>query len=993
MAGVPFVLARARLARPSIVLLAVAMLSVSTQAQSTQAQSTQVHSTPADKVVEVRVVGNETIPTAKVMAQLQTRAGRDFDEHLVQRDVRKLATLGWFVDVEPLYRQAPGGRIVVFRVVERPTLRYVKYLGNKKIKDKTLAKETGLAVGDSVDPYAVEEGRRKIEELYHSRGFNKARVTLFEGNRANDRGAVYVINEGQVQRVWKVDFVGNTIVSDARLRKAVVKSKPGWFRIYKGYVDPRKIDQDVDRITAYYRSLGYFRAEVGRELQFSENDDWLTLTFVIREGPRYKVRNVSFLGNKRILSEALASQLRLKSGQYFNQSAMNTDVNTLRDLYGSQGHVFASVQAHPRFLGIDQPGMLDLVYNIDEGERYRVGRIIVHIGGEHPHTRTQAVLNRISLRPGDLIDITKIRKDERRLRASQLFAVDAARGVVPKIVFSPPEFDDTEVADHNHAGSFRGQSPDPAGHHPRWHTTRRPPSGQQLDVHLVYDAAPTEREAQPLPPPIPIDPCQKLLIRYQSPPNSLWQNPPTRQPVPYKPVQYGGQAVGNLGPGMQPPSARLSQQNSTIAPYTQPPDPWSGYSQAPGAIVAPPAAAMPPPGYAPQRAPVPLFSSPNMPVAPAVNPLASGNPFQTYPDPYDGQLADPRIPLVIELEETTTGRFMVGVGINSDAGVIGSVVIDERNFDWRRFPTSFEDLPTAFKGNGERFRLEALPGTEVQRYMINFQNPYLFDTRISLGLSGFFFDRRYRDWDEQRVGGRVSLGYQLAPDLSTTFAYRGENVQILDPRIPTPTQLAAVVGDNVLHGFQGTLTHDTRDSAFLATSGHFIELSFEQVVGDFNYPKSEIDVRQYFLLRERPDGSGRHVISVSTRLGFAGDNTPVYDHFFAGGFSTLRGFDFRGASPVQLGTTVGGEFLWVNSVEYLLPVTADDMLRAVIFCDFGTVEPNVNINDFRVVPGVGLRVTVPALGPAPIALDFGFPVVKAAFDDRRVFSFNIGYFR
>jgi len=355
--------------------------------------------------------------------------------------------------------------------------------------------------------------------------------------------------------------------------------------------------------------------------------------------------------------------------------------------------------------------------------------------------------------------------------------------------------------------------------------------------------------------------------------------------------------------------------------------------------------------------------------------------------------ADPTIPLVVELEEGQTGRFALGAGVTSDAGVIGSIVIDEQNFDWRRFPTSWSDLSTAFRGNGERFRMEALPGTEVQRYLINFQNPYLFDTRISLGLSGFYFDRRFTDWDEQRVGGRVSLGYQLGPDLSTTFAYRGEDITISRPRIPTPGSLAETVGHNTLHGFRGTLTHDTRDSAFLATTGHFIELAFEQVVGDFVYPKADIDIRQYFLLRERPDGSGRHVIGVSARLGVAGSNTPVYDHFFAGGFSTLRGFDFRGASPVAGATTVGGEFLWINTVEYLMPITADDMLQAVVFCDFGTVENRVNIDDFRVVPGVGLRITVPALGPAPIALDFGFPVAKAAFDDTQVFSFNIGFLR
>jgi outer membrane protein insertion porin family len=258
-------------------------------------------------------------------------------------------------------------------------------------------------------------------------------------------------------------------------------------------------------------------------------------------------------------------------------------------------------------------------------------------------------------------------------------------------------------------------------------------------------------------------------------------------------------------------------------------------------------------------------------------------------------------------------------------------------------------------------------------------------------MSGSFYDRRYVDWDEQRIGGRVSIGRQWTErDIALTFAYRGENVNIHDPAFPTPPELAEVVGDNSLHGFRVAATNDTRDSAFLATSGHFIQMSFEQVIGTFDYPRAILDARQYYLLHERPDRSGRHVLGYATRLGFTGSHTPVYEHFFAGGTSTMRGFDFRGASPVDGIVRVGGEFMWINTLEYLFPISADDMIRGVVFTDFGTVERNVTIKDFRAAPGFGLRIVVPAMGPAPIALDFAWPIVRADTDDQEVFSFSVG---
>jgi outer membrane protein insertion porin family len=189
-----------------------------------------------------------------------------------------------------------------------------------------------------------------------------------------------------------------------------------------------------------------------------------------------------------------------------------------------------------------------------------------------------------------------------------------------------------------------------------------------------------------------------------------------------------------------------------------------------------------------------------------------------------------------------------------------------------------------------------------------------------------------------------------------------------------------------------SMRHDTRDSPFLPTQGHVIDVSFEQVTGTYTFSREILDAQQFFLLHQRPDGSGRHTLRLSSMLGFTGSNTPIFENFFAGGYNTIRGFYFRGASPKDDGMFVGGKFQFVNTVEYMFPVTADDMLKMVTFCDFGTVEPSTEIKpkDFRVVPGIGVRIAIPAFGPAPLALDLGIPVLHAEGDRIYNFSFNMG---
>ena len=120
---------------------------------------------------------------------------------------------------------------------------------------------------------------------------------------------------------------------------------------------------------------------------------------------------------------------------------------------------------------------------------------------------------------------------------------------------------------------------------------------------------------------------------------------------------------------------------------------------------------------------------------------------------------------------------MVSVGVNSDAGLVGSITVDEQNFDWTRLPTSWEDIRdgVAWRGNGERLQIQLVPGTEIQRYSITWQNPNLMDSDVGLGLNGYYFQREYNDWFETWMGGRASLGYQLrrsSPAASPTASRR-----------------------------------------------------------------------------------------------------------------------------------------------------------------------------------------------------------------------------
>ncbi len=394
---------------------------------------------------------------------IKTKADRPYDPRTVEEDVRQLTKSKMFAAVDPEYqRVGDNGIIVIYHVIERPQIKYLRFFGNEKIKERHLRKQSGLKVGDPWDPYIVEDARNKVEEYYREKGFNKIKIVIIEGNRKEDRGVVYLVNEGQKQRISKVEFVGNNVASDGRL-KTQIQTKPPLLYLFKGEVDRAKIEEDIGRLYEYYRNLGYFRAKISRELVFNEDQNWLTVRFVVDEGPRYKVRNVGFVGQKIFTAEALGEKLKLKAGDYYDRMKLDKDVLTVTDKYGVKGYVFAVVQPEQSFQGdpseLDQ---IDIVYQIEEGRPCIVSRVDVKISGDNPHTRRNTILNRVALHPGDILSTRDLRDSERRLKASQLFKTSP--GDEPRITFDRPKLDDEDgLAEKPPRGAFRGQSPDRRG--------------------------------------------------------------------------------------------------------------------------------------------------------------------------------------------------------------------------------------------------------------------------------------------------------------------------------------------------------------------------------------------------------------------------------------------------------------------------------------------------------------------------------------------------
>lgn len=359
--------------------------------------------------------------------------------------------------------------------------------------------------------------------------------------------------------------------------------------------------------------------------------------------------------------------------------------------------------------------------------------------------------------------------------------------------------------------------------------------------------------------------------------------------------------------------------------------------------------------------------------------------------------------VLVNVEESArAGDLIFGVGVTSNSGLVGSFVIDIKNFDVFDWPRSFSEFIKlrSFHGAGQRLRLEAQPGTELNRFRIDFTEPYFLDKPLTFGLSAYLFTRQRDGYDEQRIGGNVSFGkrFEKGP-LKNWFgevSLRAENVDIDPDDIFTAHDIRKDKGNNFLTGVRTTLVRDRTDNRFLPTTGDRITLSYEQVGalgGDQTFGKVTGGyTRHQTVYTDVQDR--KSVLSFNFDAGAIIGDAPVFERFYAGGIGSLRGFQFRSVSP-RGGLIdpdedpIGGDLLVLFGTEYSFPLYAN-ALRGVLFTDMGSVGKDYSIETWRVSVGVGVRWVIELLGPVPLEFNLAFPVVRDDADEEQVFSFFIG---
>ncbi len=402
----------------------VALIFGSLVAQA-QTEAPGAETGPRKKVgtVAIKFIGIANVGEQIVRANIAVKEGSEFDDAMIDRDIRTLYRTGLFEFIE-VKREELADNVVnlVFELTPKYRVLAVRFRGNQRIRTSRLQKEISSRANTSLDERTIKSDSEKLHDYYQKQGYNQAQVTYdIERDRSAGYGTVtFKIREGDRVRIDAIRFVGNDHVKAKRLRKQMETKRHWMFSWLMGsgkYKDDQ-FEDDLGKLLDYYRQQGYLDVDIpaDRVAYDYPKPSRMVITIHINEGRQYRIGDITLTGCKLYSEAMLKLVLRQKSGMVFRPAKLDKDVETLEDFYGRAGYLDTRVRL------IRKPnvatGNIDIEYQVEESEKFYVESVKIE---GNTKTKNIVIIRELVLSPGDVFDTVRMKASKMRLQNTQFF--------------------------------------------------------------------------------------------------------------------------------------------------------------------------------------------------------------------------------------------------------------------------------------------------------------------------------------------------------------------------------------------------------------------------------------------------------------------------------------------------------------------------------------------------------------------------------------------
>ncbi|UEG51001.1 BamA/TamA family outer membrane protein [Ferruginibacter lapsinanis] len=472
-----------RIYRNTFLIVILIFIGISVKAGNVSDTTQPVSADP--KLLEIF---NAKLPVEYTIANITVTGTEAFDPNLIisisglaigdkvqipgtdafSKAIGKLWRQNLIADVQIFITKLSGKDIdIEIAVRERPRLAEFKFIGVKKGEQDDLEGKVGLSrdrvVTENMKLSAVEI----INKFYADKGYRNVTVEIKEETVpavANAVSLTFYINKGKKVKVNSLNFSGNEMVSDAKLKKQMKGTKemtritlypPKYVSPYgaknskltakqylsemgflsisktKEFIDPyfrfklfsgakfntEKYQEDKEHLLDYYNAQGYRDAMIVADTQVYNNKGNLDVDIKVSEGHQYYFGNIEWRGNTKYSDSILNVLLGIKKGDVYNLELLNkrlgkqlsAEGGDISSLYMDDGYLFFRIDPVETSVYNDT---IDFEIRMMEGPQATIGNISI---AGNDKTKDYVIRRELRTIPGEKFSRADIIRTQREL--------------------------------------------------------------------------------------------------------------------------------------------------------------------------------------------------------------------------------------------------------------------------------------------------------------------------------------------------------------------------------------------------------------------------------------------------------------------------------------------------------------------------------------------------------------------------------------------------
>lgn len=343
--------------------------------------------------------------------------------------IKALWKQGLFESIEVYKEKVIGNDVfLVIKVVERPRLSKFTFKGDvRKTDADDIRNRIRLMKERVITDYLLGSIKNTVHDHFLEKGYYFNKVELITENDPTTKTPHVIltikVDKGSKVRIKNVNIIGNTVLSDGKLRRKLKDSKAfRWYNPFNsGKYLEENLEKDLPAIVEKYNGKGYRDARVIKDTVYFVEPNRVNIDVTVDEGHKYYFGKFTWYGNTKYRGTQLDTIVNIKPGDVYNQSKleqklyMNPNGYDVSSLYMDDGYLFFNLTPQESNIHNDT---IDYDIIIYEGKQATINKVTVK---GNDKTNDHVIYREIRTRPGQLFRRSDIIRTQRELAQLTFF--------------------------------------------------------------------------------------------------------------------------------------------------------------------------------------------------------------------------------------------------------------------------------------------------------------------------------------------------------------------------------------------------------------------------------------------------------------------------------------------------------------------------------------------------------------------------------------------